>query len=143
MFKQAIIMIILLGCIQAQAANTYKWVDEDGTTQYTAMPPPIGIPYETLGAPPPPTEDPKAAMQKLTDKLKESDDKAAEAKTAQEEQESNAKNCELSKKNLKILEGKKDVVGLDKDGKKYILNPEQREANLKQARKAIDYFCNP
>ena len=52
------------------------------------------------------------------------------------------KNCDVAQGNLKTLQSDKDVVVSDKDGNKTLLNKEQREAELAQAQKDVNYWCN-
>jgi hypothetical protein len=40
-----------------------------------------------------------------------------------------AKNCEVAKKNLKVLQGDSPVVKTDAKGNKVALDPQQREAS--------------
>jgi len=128
-------------------AKTYKWVDENGVTQYTATPPPTGD-FKTIKPPSKPAVDPVKAQGEFdkrleafnkrkeeTDKAKaEADEQAAKAAEAK-------KNCEQAKKNLNLLQTKVRVRYKEEDGSVRYLTDEEREANMKRAQGAIKSYC--
>lgn len=101
-------------------------------------------------APPPPV-DPDEAMERLreqVDALDEANDSsaagAAEADAPDDPRAAQmAENCQISQDNLRVLESGQDVVTADAEGNKSLLGSDQRERQLEQTRKDIDYFCNP
>jgi hypothetical protein len=58
-------------------------------------------------------------------------------------EEVRAKNCEIARKNVQVLQGSTQVVKTDAKGNKVVLDAEQRAAELQKAQKDQDYFCNP
>lgn len=146
---------VLVGCgivATGQAQQfIYKWNDEQGQIQYSELPPPSGVSYETVRKP--------AGFGKEGDQArdlaKEQEDLAKklaeeEAKTQQQQQEQarkeedvRAKNCEVAKKNVETLQSDRPVVKADAQGNKVALDAQQRATELQKAQKDLDYFCNP
>jgi hypothetical protein len=130
----------------AQAAM-YKWVDENGVTQYTQYPPPDRK-VDVVAPPPPPAEDPEGAQKKLESLLQKQDEQRKATATAEGEQakaDAEAKQrearCQSARKNLEVLTtgGRKRVVG--PDGVATYLPEEDRQARIAEARKAIEESC--
>lgn len=131
----------------AQAAM-YKWVDENGVTQYTQYPPP-NRKVEVMVPPPPPAEDPDEAQKKLEHLLQSQDEQRKAATTAEEEQTKAAdqaklreRNCQAARTNLMSLTtgGRKRVMGAD--GVATYLTEEDRQARIAEAQKQIKEFCD-
>lgn len=131
----------------AQAAM-YKWVDENGVTQYTQYPPP-NRKVEVVAPPPPPAEDPEGAQKKLEGLLKKQGEQHEATATTEEEQAKTVKqaklreqNCQTARSNLEIITtgGRKRVIGAD--GVATYLTEEDRQARIDEAQKQIEEFCD-
>jgi len=131
----------------AQAAM-YKWVDENGVTQYTQYPPP-NRKVEVVAPPPPPAEDPQEAQKKLEATLQKQNEQRETATTAGEEQAKTAEqaklreqNCQTARSNLEKLTtgGRKRVIGAD--GVASYLTEEDQQARIDKAKKQIEEFCD-
>ncbi|RUQ33861.1 MAG: DUF4124 domain-containing protein [Candidatus Competibacteraceae bacterium] len=146
-------LVLASGCGIAATAQAqqfiYKWTDEQGQSKYSELPPPAGVTYEMVRKPSGPSS---GVIQTTPDPAKEQEKKAAEEAAKQKEQEERAqkdaedvraKNCEIAKKNVQVLQGDSPVVKTDANGNKAPLDAPQREAELKKAQKDQDYFCNP
>jgi len=128
-------------------AKTYKWVDENGVTQYTATPPPAAD-YKTIKDPAKPAVDPVKAQGELEKRLEdfnkrqEEQSKAKAEATKQAEEIATAeKNCAQAKKNLNVLQNSVRIRYTEKDGSLRFLSNEEREANIKRAQDAIKSYC--
>jgi len=128
-------------------AKTYKWVDDNGVTQYTATPPPAGD-YKTIKDPAKPAVDPVKAQGELEERLKafnkrqdEQSKEKAEATKKAEETATAKKNCEQAKKNLDVLQNRVRIRYTEKDGSLRFLGKEERKANIKRANEAIKSYC--
>ncbi|MFO1372526.1 MAG: DUF4124 domain-containing protein [Candidatus Competibacteraceae bacterium] len=158
------LLILAISCcwisVQAQQGQQgqqpqqyiYKWVDDQGKAQYSELPPPKGVAYETVRKstgvtqdPGPSARDPAKEMQEKKAqeeaKLKEQAEQAQHSQKEADDQR--AKNCEIAKKNMEVLGSDKPVIKTDAKGNKIALDAQQREAELQKARKDQDYFCNP
>lgn len=155
MLKRTLFCILLAGsCGLMSAAQAeqfiYKWTDEQGQPKYSELPPPAGVPYETVrksggAAPGVETKDLSKEQEELKRKLAEEEAKTQEqqAQAQKEAEDIRAKNCEIARKNVQVLQGDRPVVRADAKGNKVILEGEQRQAELQKAQKDQDYFCNP
>ena len=128
-------------------AKTYKWVDENGVTQYSSTPPPTGD-FEALKGPSKPAIDPAKAQGEMDKRLEAFDKRKEEAENAKKESDAAAakasqdkKNCALAKKNLNLLQTKVRIKIKDKDGKIHYQTDDERTANIKRAKEAIKSFC--
>ncbi len=125
----------------------YRWVDENGVTVYSEVPPPDGEADMVKTAPAPsinPEESQRqldADMQKLEDNQ---EDKALAAEKKQE-QELNKQvyeeNCRIAKDNLNnLIPAARRLVQMP-DGSYVRLTEEERQQRMDEARKNIDEFC--
>lgn len=157
MLKQIMLLCGLLagsyGLVTAAQAQQfiYKWTDEQGQPQYSELPPPAGVPYETVrkpgGAAPgaEPGRNLAKEQEELARQLAEEQAKTQEQQeqSQKEATEARAKNCEIARKNVEVLQSDRPVVRPDAKGNKVTLDAQQREAELQKAKKDQDYFCNP
>ena len=156
MLKRTLLCLVLVGSCglmtNAQAQQfIYKWTDAQGQPQYSELPPPSGVPYETVrkpGGTAPGAEsarDLTKEQEELARKLAEEDAKTQEQReqAKKEAEDQRAKNCEIAKKNVAALQGDRPVVRSDDKGNKVTLSAEERAAELQKAQKDQDYFCNP
>jgi len=128
-------------------AKTYKWVDESGVTQYSSTPPPTGD-FKELKGPSKPAVDPAKAQGEMDQRLEAFDKRKQDAEKAKKESEAAAaktaeykQNCALAKKNLNLLQTKARLKIRDKDGKIHYQTDDERTANIKRAKEAINSFC--
>ena len=148
MYRSILLAVMLLHCTLIQA-QIYKWSDEQGKVHYSSIPPQTGR-YEIIEKPPAPSQNPADVMQELQQKVEATDKAREEAqrreqdtKAAEDEAAKRTANCEQAKTNLQTLESGKLVFRVDAQGNRIRLEGEQREQALNQARKDIDYYCNP
>lgn len=143
------LVFAMIGLLQTQPvlAKFYKWVDENGVTQYTATPPPKGD-FKTVKPPPKPAVEPAKAQsefQKRVDAFKKRREATEKAKKEADEQAAKdaeaKKNCEQAKKNLNLLQTKVRVRYTEKDGSVHYLTDEERAAKLQRANDAIKSYC--
>ena len=149
MLKQALLALALTFCGLGHAASIYKWTDHGGHARYTAIPPPIGTPYEVINKPAPPSRDPAAVMESLREQARSSSsgDKGQSSGNGDQARQDRlalwAENCKFAQSNRAILDSDRDVVSTDPDGNKVVMSAKERQAALKQAEKDIAYYCNP
>lgn len=137
---------LLCFSIASQGA-IYKWVDEDGVTQFSQFPPSQQEAERVRGAPPP-ASDPAVTRERLRERLEASDERrAAEAGQREEqaaEQEHQAlrqRNCEAARHNLEVLQRGRPRV-LTETGESTFLTDEQRQERLEAARRAAQENCD-
>ena len=144
-FVGIVILTSLLAVGNLASARIYKWVDADGTVQYTQTPPPAGITGEEIK--PPPSFDTGAATKELEgqqsylDKTREDRIKSTEEqqKAAQETTEKQ-RACEQARLRLASYERPRvNVVG--EDGERRRATEEERTAEIDKARDAVAELC--
>ena len=157
MLKRTLSFLLVAGCfgvmVSTQAQQfIYKWVDPQGQPQYSELAPPPGVKYEivrkstdassTTGAAPRDLAKDQEELARQEAAQKEQEQQQTE-KIQKEAEDVRAKNCEIARKNVLVLQGDTQVVKTDAKGTKFVLDAQQREAELIKAQKDQDYFCNP
>lgn len=126
-------------------AETYKWVDQQGRTNYSQTPPPSGVDYSLM--PPPPEVDP-AAMKEQIAKQKQFAEKydkqrtaaGAEKKLMEEDRQAREQNCTLGRDRLASYE-RPGVMLVQPDGSRIRATEEQRQEQIKLSNDIIAEFC--
>lgn len=136
----------------AASAQVHKWVDENGVTVYSQVPPPNATASQVVAPPPPPATDPADARQALDDRIERLDEISQsrdEADTAQRDSRRQADSetqvaaaCSQARAHLKALESgppRKIIVGPDGEAKR--LSYEELQAEIEDTRKFIKENC--
>jgi hypothetical protein len=135
-------------CLVPVTANSamYKWVDENGITQYSQTPP-VGIKTEKIGVATAPAEDPEtlkneqAKKMEAFEKRRQNEKKQQElAKKKQEEKARLKERCAKIQKNIDTLKYKNRVFD-KKDGEVVTLTTEERQKQLKELRETLAKDC--
>lgn len=148
--RRALVTTLLLLPLAA-AAQVYIWKDADGKAHYSDRPPADKAgQVRKLGPQFNPEEETAAARKAAADKrldaakrdktAEEAAAKAAQDKTASAERQ---KNCERARVNLQGLESGQTRFRLNAAGEREALDGEVRDAELAEARRAVDSFCTP
>ena len=153
--NKAIVFAVGLLLSSVAAAQQYKWVDQNGKTQYGDTPPP-GVKAQRLKAPSGPAPAPSAAAKSdkgaktekpLTPEAayrKRQDEAQKDAeKQAQADQEAANKrdNCARAQEGLRSLESGR-VTRTDAKGERYYLDDEQIAKEQARARQIVQQNCN-
>lgn len=138
-------MLLILAPLSAHAVF-YKWVDENGTTQYTQSPPPSGH-YQMMSSPAPAAstseQQPAAAPSAKQDsasapaKTPPADDPQLQAKRQQQRQQ----NCRLARQRLAQLEKHARIRYTAADGSVRVMGEEEKQAKLVETRKMVQEMC--
>jgi len=138
----------------AAAAQQYKWVDQNGKTQYGDVPPP-GVKAQRLKPPPGPAPAPSAAGKKdekgaakplspeAAYRKRQEDAQKENEKAAQAEQEAAAKreNCQRSQEALRTFEAGGRISRTDAKGERYYLEDAQIAQETARARQLVQQNC--
>ncbi len=132
--------------VRDATAEIYKWVDEDGTVQYTQTPPPDNKDYAMI-KPPPPVD--ASQVKKRFETQKKIVDESLEQRKLKEEEEYYARlekeqresNCALARKRLASYQLPR-VQFLQEDGSRVRATEEQRQAEIKKSQDMVNEFCN-
>ncbi|MCU0937517.1 MAG: DUF4124 domain-containing protein [Gammaproteobacteria bacterium] len=148
-------LAVLLASVPAVSAagQVYRWVDADGTVQYSERPP-VGVRAEPI-----PLHYAPASRDQAADELKRLRERsglggapAAPPAPAQgqpspeqraEQDRQRAENCRTAQENLRVLETTQRVMAKDAQGNEVRLDDSQKQARLEETRRQIEKFCGP
>ena len=150
--RRAIFLVVLLAVATAASAQTYKWKDASGRTQYSDTPPPAGTKNvqqirKATGAPAAPAaggaQQKTIAEQEAEFRKRIESKKEAEAKQAKAEQDEQirARNCERAKRQLKAHEIGTRMTRINEKGERITLSDAERGQAKAEAEKAVDTWC--
>jgi hypothetical protein len=138
------------------AAEMYKWVDENGHTQFADHPPPAGIKYETVGvklptAPATPATTDAAKAEKLRIQKQElefrkrqvvaAEQEAAEAKK-KKEAALRAEDCESARTKLRNMQEDVPIYNVNAKGGRDYMTDAERASATENWKKRVDELCN-
>jgi len=138
---------LLLGIFSAgpASAEIYKWVDENGETNFSERKPRTEIPVATVDienteatAPRESWQDQNAAFEERTEtEAKTSAEASKVASVAADKQA----NCEQAKRRATTLERPR-INEVAADGRRTRIGEDQRQEEIRKAAKAVSEFCN-
>ena len=135
------------------AGQVYRWVDADGSVQYSERPP-AGVRAEPI-----PLHYAPASRDQGAEELKRLRERSglggaaapaatptqgqptAEQRAEQDRQR--AENCRTAQENLRVLETAQRVMAKDAQGNDVRLDDTQKQARLEETRRQIEKFCGP
>jgi len=136
----------LLGPGTISHAQMYKWVDEEGVTQYTQHPPPGNTPAESLQVRIPPADE--SALKKLDSQVKQADElRESRLKTSEqqrlvaEEKAVKEENCRRSRQRLASYSVPNALIA-QADGSRVRVDEDTRLRELVTSREMIEKYCN-
>jgi hypothetical protein len=154
----------LLGSLLALPAfGQWKWLDDNGRTQYSDLPPPAGVPdknilqrpnapQRSVAAPASAASDaallaPRGVDSELEAKRRRAEqEEAAKKKAEQKVQEdkvaaAKAENCARAKAQMRSLDSGVRIARTDENGEREILDDNARAAETKRAQSVIASDC--
>lgn len=150
--KFSLIALLLTGLMATTLGHTaqvYKWVDENGQTQFSQFPPSEKGKAEKIkvnSAHSASTSQSAEKLNNMRQKLLENsvDRNAAKEKSKEDvaEQERKAKNCELAKQQLRDLEANGRVYKTLENGEREWYDVEGRAKLINKAKKEISTHCS-
>jgi Domain of unknown function (DUF4124) len=152
MQRIGLVILLALAPVLAQA-QTYKWVDANGSTQYSDHPPPPGVKYDKIDTRPTAAaqSSPSAAGATNTNYAAEELEFrkrqiAAEEKQKEEEQkekDAQAKqvNCGLAQSRLKILQDGGRILKPTTNGERDYMGDQEIQDETVKAQQAADKAC--
>lgn len=132
--------------LQPAHAELYRWVDENGVTQFTDKAPPAGRAAETLEVRTRPADP--GAIKELEASLERADEKrenrlkaAEERRLAEEEQAVKAENCRRARSRLASYSIPNALIA-QQDGSRIRVDEPTRQRELAASREMIEKYCN-
>jgi len=143
---QSCLVILCLLMPSLSTADVYKWVDNDGKTNYTQLPPPPGYEWEAVRetASPAATRSPSATelQERYEEKQKERENKAAVAGQEKKNAEIRRLNCDAATGNLTALEQEGQRRYMNADGELMRPTDKERQQLIDQAKQQMEKYCN-
>lgn len=128
-------------------AQIYKWIDENGQTNYSQQPPESGQ-AETVDVPPPPPINPDEArdeVQELIEQQQAADQAELEAEQqAREQAEQQAalqENCRIAQENLRSYQNNPGRRVMDQEGNVTRLTEEDRQQKIQEFQEQVELYC--
>ena len=137
--------ILLSATLQA---GVYRWIDENGVTVYSQVPPPVGVQKQQIEAPPPPPVTEKEAWEAVNRDWKAMHDRQdiiKEQATADSEHaektQNEQKNCAIAQRTIEQLEYSRRKLVKTADGQIQRMSAKEREQQLTEAREMESQYC--
>lgn len=147
-----LLLALFIGFTFSAHGQVYKWVDQDGNTQYTDQPPPSGVVQDEsnldIKTPRPPSSSGSNKVS-ITEKLDEKMqafkerrelERKAEAKQKAEAVE-NRKHCASAKGQLRIFQESPRLTFPDGQGGIVYADDDMRQSKIADAQKDIAAYC--
>ncbi len=145
LFLHSCLVILCLLMPSLSTAEIYKWVDDDGKTNYTQLPPPSGYESEIVREPSSPAVAPAPTATELQDRYEEEqkDRENDAAVTGQEKKNADIRqlNCDAATRNRASLELGGNRLYKTADGEYLRLTGEERQQRIDQAKEQIKKYC--
>lgn len=151
-FVLSILVYLIAQSSQLIAAPVYKWIDEDGQVHYGSKPKSKDAEKITIkkryidsgNSNAPLSAQERAENQKRFVNALDAERKAKEEeeKKKQKEEELKLKRCNAAQDQLKRYEQSGALYDLDEKGDRILLNKEQYEKAMSQARARVERWCN-
>lgn len=145
MRKTVIAIALSLACTHVMAEKLYKWVDENGVTQFSQQPP-ASNQYERMTVTPPPELGSVAApttQPEANGSAADAEDNAATDQQAEREQQAlRDAQCAKLREDLKTMETNPRLARTNAEGEMVRLGEEERQAMMTTAREQLGTYCN-
>ena len=139
--------LLVLGTGVAQA-KVYKWVDENGVTQYTQYPPPKGSAKE-ITVPSAPSADPATQLKELQQRVEALDKQRKERALADEEtaeqraaRERLVADCKRIRSELEVISNNPRLLEEGQDGTRVRMTEERRLERIATYKQQIRDYCS-
>lgn len=150
--KFSLIALLLTGLMAATLGHTaqvYKWVDENGQTQFSQFPPSEKGKAEKIKVNSAQSSSTSQSAEKLNNMrqqlLENSVDRDAAKEKSKEdaaEQERKDKNCELAKQQLRGLEANGRIFKTLENGEREWYDEKGRDKLIQQAKEDVNTHCS-
>ena len=145
MVKSLLLAAGLLTTTVAYGTDVYRCIDADAKIGYYALPQADQQCERRVTVPPPtPVPGQNSTATRPSPRTPAASTNSQSAATGQQSREDLfAQNCQTAKANLEMLQSERDVVIVDAEGSKGLLDDSQRQDSITRTQREIDYYCNP
>lgn len=146
MRKMVIAIVLGLTSTHAMAEKLYKWVDENGVTQFSQQPP-AGNQYERMNVTPPPKIGSEAApvTPPITDSPADAEgesEAAANQQTEREQQALRDAQCAKLREDLQTMETNPRLARTNAEGEMERIGEDERQSMMATAREELATYCD-
>ncbi len=131
----AVILSVSIGAAEKATKVTYKWVDENGITQFTERPPQNRA-YEKIIV----TSSGGRDVEEVSADEAVENAKEEALDPVDEIQKANERNCKIARQNMDVLNNIARIR-VTENGEERILSPEEKAERIEDTQKQIDTFC--
>ena len=142
------LFLLIIISFNLHASGVYKWVDENGQTQFSQFPPEsapeakqIEIDNPQSGNSAAAQERLKQTRQKLLESSVDRNTETAEKKEAKEEAERMAENCGKAKQRLRDIQNNGRIYKTLEDGERHWYSEKEREGMISKAKDQVKKYC--
>lgn len=128
-------------------AKVYKWVDDDGVTQYTQYPPPKGNSTE-MSVPAAPSAPPAQQRLELQERLEafnkrreERERQAQESDEQRAEREKLAADCQRLREELEVVRNNPRLLEEGENGEQVRMTEDRRQERIAHTEQQLQEFC--
>ena len=144
--RNTVIAIALsLACTQVMAAKLYKWVDENGVTQFSQQPP-ASQQYERMNVSAPPqlgsTPTPAHTPPETQAGTSSESGSTAAQQAEREQKELREAQCAKLREDLNTLENNPRLGRTNADGQMERIGEDERQAMMTRAREELASYCD-
>lgn len=145
-----LLFALFFGFVFNAHGQVYKWIDQDGNTQYTDHPPPSGDARDekklSIKAQSPPSNNNKTSeSETLDEKMQAFKKRRVSEQEAEEKQQAEAiennKRCVSAQGQLKIFRESPRLTFPDGQGGIVYADDEMRQKKIAEAQKSIATYC--
>lgn len=143
------LLVLLCACATPAGAQMYRYIDENGVTVYSQVPPPSGDATRITPDPPPSAAERGAAIERLRERLESDFDRRTEAEKQAEQAAAEAaraevrdKNCRAARTNLETLNNLGGRFLTLPDGRTVKPDDAQRQRLIDDARGHVRENCD-
>ena len=144
MRKTVIAIALGLTCTHVMAEKLYKWVDENGVTQFSQQPP-ASNQYERMNVTPPPalgSTPPPTAETPTATEPDPGNENAAAQKADSEQKAMRVAQCAKLREDLTTLENNPRLGRTNADGEMERIGEDERQSMITTAREELASYCN-
>ena len=142
------LLLLLLLSSSVFAIQVYKWVDENGQTQFSQFPPTnVETNANKVDVKAQPASNPEAAnrlkdmRQKLLESSVERNTESEKDKEDAEQAKRMAENCERAKQHVRDLENNGRIYKTLENGERHWYSEQERMEQIQKAKEQVSRFC--
>ncbi len=143
------VMTLAITPLISQAGKVYKWVDENGNSQFSQFPPEdqqqseqVNIKTQKSISSSQSKEKLESMRQKLLESSVDRNTEDEEEKQDKENEKIRAQNCDKAKQHLRDLESNGRIYKTLENGERYWFDVKERAEKIKGAQKQVKEFCS-